>query len=80
MPDGTVFPCTIVAARYGGVYEGARWLAFPLAAAAIPDEVMGNDLTCSAFFEEIEGSDFPLGRGSSPTEAHEDLVAKVGGR
>ena len=31
-----MWPATIITTRYGGVYEAARWLAFPLEWSEIP--------------------------------------------
>jgi hypothetical protein len=38
-----MYPVTICPARYSGVYEGARWVAFPFHAAALAWEADGWD-------------------------------------
>jgi hypothetical protein len=72
MPDDTdyLYPVVIIKARYGGIYEGAQWLAFN-------DEpehltaVLGDDGECGAFFEG--GYHGPIGRGATPQEAYDSL-------
>lgn len=48
-PD-PLWPITIIASRYGGVYEGAKFLAFNLNFFEIPDAVHGDDISCSTWF------------------------------
>jgi hypothetical protein len=73
----------IFATRYGGAYEGAPWVAVvtnenvgqfrsPL------DEGWAGDNTANDFWRELD--DAPVGRGATPTLAHEDLkrIAKIG--
>jgi hypothetical protein len=72
---GTAYPCTIVPARYGGVYEGAPWLAFPCDPDAIPDGWDGGDPECAGFFAEYSGA--PIGRGGSPDWAHQNLIERL---
>lgn len=66
-----VYPLTIVAARYQGVYEGARYLAFPCSPAAIPPGWDDGDIECADWFDDHKAS--PIGRGDSPDEAHRNL-------
>lgn len=69
------WPCTIISARYGGIYEGAPWLAFPLRFVSIPAEVIGGDTDCDVWFHSPE-ADF-VGRGASPNEAMADMVLRA---
>jgi hypothetical protein len=62
---------TIVAARYRGVYEGGRWLAFPLDPRKLPQDWQSNDIACVTFFSHYAK---PLGKGSSPDGAYADLI------
>lgn len=71
-----VYPVTIIAARYGGTYEGAKWIAFN----DYPYNVtyaMSDDISCSNFFDEYEKHK-PIGRGESPKHAYDDLCKKLG--
>lgn len=70
----SIYPVTVVAARYGGVYEPGRWLAFPYDAPDLPRAWDGDDLDCRAFWE---GCTEPVGAGSSPNDAYLDLVSKA---
>lgn len=45
-----VYPCTVIPARYGGVYEGASWLAFNCVEDQVPWEATGDDITCGNFW------------------------------
>ena len=70
----SIYPVTIVAARYGGVYEPGPWLAFPCDAPDLPQGWDGEDLDCRAFWE---GYTEPAGAGSTPNDAYLDLASKV---
>jgi hypothetical protein len=69
-----MYPVTICPARYSGVYEGARWVAFPFHAAALAWEADGWD------GDDMEAVDYwsssravVVGRGATPDEAYADL-------
>ena len=67
-----LYPVTIVRARYGGVYEGGSWLAFPVGPDILNKEPWdGGDIQCGQFFESIK--DFPVGKGLNPSLALEAL-------
>lgn len=68
------FQVTIVRARYGGVYEPGRWLAFNTHPAALPAEWDADDLTASAYFDEHAQE---VGGGDTPDEAYQSLRAIV---
>lgn len=72
----TGYPCTIVAARYGGSYEGGKWLAFPVAHEAVPEEVDGGDLECSTWFNDTANTR-QIGTGSTPDEAFDVLKIRM---
>jgi hypothetical protein len=47
------YPVTIIRTRYGGIYEGGEWAAFPLHADQVPDDVVGDDVTCATWWEQF---------------------------
>jgi len=70
------FPCTIVNDRYGGVYSGAEWVAFPCEPDEVPEDVNADDTDSMAFWEF--GRAQPLvGRGKTAEEARLDLMKRV---
>src|SRR5215831_8075336 len=69
-PYDWVLPVTITPDRYGGVYSGGAWLAFPLDTSTVPDDPFGGDTFAAAWC--AEAGDMPVGRGGSPSEAHDD--------
>ncbi|MCJ0868111.1 hypothetical protein [Streptomyces sp. AP-93] len=64
---------TVIEARYGGTYEGGRWVAFPVPPDRVPDAAFGDDNTCQEFYIKPP---FPVGAGDSPEAARADLEAK----
>jgi len=72
-----LYPLTVVSARYGGCYEGGRYLAFNLEADSLPEDYNGDDIDCSTFFEQANSKNWAIGRGGTPTEAVEDLKARL---
>jgi hypothetical protein len=68
------YPLTIVLDRYGGTYSKGLYLAFPLEYWDVPLDASGDDVECMEFWNEwIE----PVGRGSSPDDALNDLIKQV---
>lgn len=67
-------PVTVTADRYGGTYSGAPWLAFPQQPGDIPADIFGEDGDCAMFWD---GYKYPVGKGSTPQEAYEDLVKQL---
>lgn len=47
---GTVYPCTILPARYSGVYEGGQWVAFACEPWEVPQDAFEDDCTCMAWW------------------------------
>jgi len=70
-----IYPCTIILSRYGGIYEGGAWVALPLSPYDVPIEVMGDDISCAAYFSFNRPR---LGVGNSPEAALSDLERKLG--
>lgn len=76
--DEQLYPCTVVPSRYGGGYEGEvgdSWLAFPLPPWQVPREAFGSDAPCVTWFGENDSQ--PIGRGSSASAAHDDLLRRL---
>jgi hypothetical protein len=70
--DGVVSPCIVMPSRYGGTYEGGKWLAFPLD--EIPEGPFWGDPWVPQWFGK---NDWWVGVADSPTEAVEDLVRRL---
>ena len=75
----TLYPVVIREARYGGIYEGGKWLAFAECdefAEPMLDYFYGDD--CDAvdlFTDEYKEA---IGIGESPNLAYADLCHKKG--
>jgi hypothetical protein len=68
---------TIVKARYGGIYEPGKWLAFGGGPRDLPQEWDAEDNVCMDFWRERRGE---VGGGDTPDEALADLLDKGGSR
>jgi hypothetical protein len=66
-----LYPVTVTTARYGGIYEPGRWIAFASHPHELPAEWDADDVTCASFFQERRGE---IGGGDTPQEAYDDLV------
>jgi hypothetical protein len=75
LPYDWVLPVTITPDRYGGVYSGGTWLAFPLDTAEVPDGPFGGDVVAAAWWDDAD--DMPVGRGGTPNEAYDDLLRRL---
>lgn len=73
-PYDHVLPVTITPDRYGGVYSGGAWLAFPLDTTAVPDGPFSGDVPAATWW--ADAGDMPIGRGGSPDEAYANLVRR----
>ena len=62
---------TITTARYGGIYEPGRWVAFACHPRDLPTDWDADDVTAAAFYRERRGE---IGGGDTPQEAFDDLV------
>ena len=72
--NDNAYPVTIIATRYGGIYEGGAWAAFPVRAETIPPDAVGDDVTCATWWE-VYGT--TVGIGATPNAALADLEAKI---
>lgn len=68
------YPLTIIRDRYDGVYSRACWLAFPLDYDEIPEDVTGDDVVCSLFWETYKE---PVGKGAYANDAVIDLMERM---
>lgn len=71
-----IYPVAIITARYGGVYEGNRWLAFNCYDGQIPNEATSDDITCSTWWSTSADAK-KVGRGNTPNEALIDLELRM---
>ena len=69
-----IYPCTIIHDRYGGVYSGGDWTAWPLDWEFVPEDIDCDDGTCQNFWESYRE---PVGRGSTPDKALADLEKRL---
>jgi hypothetical protein len=77
LAKGNAYPVTVVMDRYGGTYSGAKWLAFNVDPQYVPEEVGGSDPEESIYWLEHKDSEFPIGKGSTPDNAIQDLIKKL---
>jgi hypothetical protein len=75
VPFDFLHPATITSDRYGGIYSGGAWLAFPLFHSELPDEPFSNDIDAASFWEEHNNS--PIGRGATPDAAYSALLRRI---
>ena len=73
------WPITIVMARYGGIYEVGRWLAFSSQPDQLPPDWDAGDVLCAAFWGDPRRR-AEVGGGDSPQSAYEDLLEKLSRR
>jgi hypothetical protein len=71
------WPSTLVRDRYGGVYSGGQWIAWPLLPADVPVATSGDDVPCLHFWRDAALGDTPVGKGSTPESALKALEALV---
>ena len=72
----TVYPLTIKADRYSGVYSGGEYTAWPCGEADIPSEVFMDDVTCAREWGVIKSERQHVGVGCTPSVALVDLYLK----
>ena len=70
-----MYPVVIVKDRYGGCYSDADWTAWNNY--VIPSGAEDGDSECSYFWASYKG---PVGKGSTPQAAYEDLKEQVEAR
>ena len=49
--DFTIYPCTVIADRYGGCYSGGVWTAFPCDPECVPEDPQGGDGDAAGFWD-----------------------------
>lgn len=78
----SIYPVTICPARYQGTYEGARWLCFPVHPEVLDESRwrgwQGSDVCCMTWWDQASRDGWPIGRGSSPDLAYQDLIERAG--
>jgi hypothetical protein len=72
----TIYPLTIKADRYSGVYSGGEYTAWPCHEADIPDEVFADDVSCAHEWGVIKSERQHVGIGCTPSVALVDLYLK----
>lgn len=72
----TIYPLTIKADRYSGVYSGGEYTAWPCGEADIPDGVFMDDVTCAHEWGVIKSERRLVGIGCTPSVALVDLYLK----
>lgn len=72
----TIYPLTIKADRYSGVYSGGEYTAWPCGEADIPDGVFMDDVTCAHEWGVIKSERQHVGIGCTPSVALVDLYLK----
>ena len=77
----TIYPATIVQARYGGSFEGAPWLCFPVHVQRFAEPAWrdwdGDEIECGEFWRRVQGEGWLIGLGKTPTDAYDDLISQV---
>ena len=69
-----VYPLTIIADRYSGVYSRAKFTAWNHFVEDVPEEPDSGDTECDRFWHDYKG---PVGKGSTPDEALADLAKQL---
>ena len=83
-----IYPLTIVADRYRGVYSGGEYLAFNMLPNNIPAAIWGDDNACASFWSAwknghsleqvlIDYLNMGVGVGDTIEDAIEDLRSKL---
>jgi hypothetical protein len=86
--DRLLYPVVIFKARYGGIYEGAPWIAVrahadpqyatsPLADVRLAG-CQDGDLQCADWYGRAHRDGTPVGRGTCPNAALADLARQLG--
>lgn len=70
-----LYPVTIITARYSGAYEGGKYCAFHGYPSDVPDDAIGNDIACCAYWGSPEVE--TVGRGFTPDLALADLQLRL---
>lgn len=77
-PQYDLYPIVVMQARYGGAYEGGKWIAIgcfeSIEKSGMTDYVSGDDCDALDFFLSDEAK--KIGRGSDPNSAVVDLCVR----
>ena len=74
-----IWPITVTTDRYGGGYSKGKFLAFNLLPWQVPEEIDGDDITCMDFWTGEGCKAYTIGKGSTASEAIEDLESQLRG-
>ena len=74
MDTDYIYPCTIIADRYGGSYSGALFTAWNMDFDMVPMDIDRGDIDCDNFWHNYSGL---VGKGSTPQEAYNDLKRRI---
>lgn len=74
-----IYPLTIVADRYGGVYSGGKYTAWYCDANEVPEDIFQNDVLCDECWDYLynHSSDILFGVGETIDEAVRNLNEKL---
>ena len=79
-PRYDLYPIVVMQARYGGTYEGGKWIAIgcfeSIEKSGMTDYVSGDDCDALDFWLSDEAK--IIGRGSNPNSAVVDLCTRNG--
>lgn len=75
--DPHIHPLTIISARYGGIYEGAPYLAFNLYPEDIHPHAHGQDDDCVDYYLDAPNHHIIIGKGPTPDLATLDLQRQL---
>jgi hypothetical protein len=71
----------LVQARYGGSYEGAPWLCFPVHVQRFAEREWrnwdGEEIECGRFWRHAQGERWLIGLGMTPTDSYDHLISQV---
>lgn len=68
-----MYPLTVIADRYQGIYSGGEYLAFPLQYTNILEGPIASDGECAAFWDQEDSLDYLIGKGDTPNNAVRNL-------
>ncbi len=72
--EDEIYPLTITADRYTGVYSGGEFIAWNLDANEVPEGIYSNDCGCHEFWLTNK---IVCGKGKTVSEALADLYLKL---
>lgn len=73
----SIYPLTIVADRYGGVYSHGAFTAWNLNTDEVPAEIASDDVSCMNFWDK---NTIPCGKGATVEEAVANLYIQIGNK